>query len=101
MPTRRDSRATSGPGHETVGGHVFIIAYCDEHDDDPVRFPAYYVYHTGGLFGSTRGDEKIYAPDKVPAAAKSATYRMTVFDLSRLSSELEFILQELEKYAEE
>jgi hypothetical protein len=101
IPQKRDAAASSGPGLETIGGEVFIIVYCDEHEDDPAKYPAYYVYSVSGQFGSTRGDEKIYWPDKVPSAAQQATYRLTVFDLGHLNSELEFILQELEKYAED
>jgi hypothetical protein len=98
---KRDATATAGPGLETIGGEVFIIVYCDEHEEDPAKYPAYYVYSVSGQFGSTRGDEKIYWPADVPSAAKQATYRLTVFDLGHLSSELEFILQELERSAED
>jgi hypothetical protein len=101
LPQKRDPAAAAGPGLEVVGGEVFIIVYCDEHEDDPAKYPAYYVYSVSGLFSSTRGDEKIYWPANVPSAAKQATYRLTLFELGHLSSEMEFILEELEKYAED
>jgi hypothetical protein len=101
IPQKRDPHATTGPGLEVVGGDVFIIVYCDEHEEDPAKYPAFYVYHVGGMFTSTRGEEKIYWPANVPAEAQQATYRLTIFDLGLLSSEMEFILQELEKYAED
>jgi len=101
IPQKRYPQAASGPGLEVVGGDVFIIVYCDEHEDEPLKFPPYYVYHVSGQFGPTGGLQKTYGPDDVPAAAQQATYRSTIFDLGHLSSEMEFILQELERYAEE
>ena len=99
IPKQRDPLAKSGPGLETVGGDIFIIAYCEEHEDDPAIYPVFYVYHTSGLFNSTRGEQRTYRPAHVPAPAKNASYQMTEFDLGYLNSELEFVLQELRKHA--
>lgn len=79
-----------------VGGDVYVIAYNENHNDDPDEYPEYNVYFTSGLFHSTSGEEETYLPEDVPGAAQELTYTPTSFDISYIDYELQIVLKILE-----
>ncbi len=100
LPKTKEVKVGNGKANETIGGRVYIIVYCHDHESEPNEYPEYHVHFTAGLFNSSEAEEETYFPEDVPLEAQKLTYRSTKFEESILSNEIQIVLRDLEAWAE-
>jgi hypothetical protein len=84
-------------GNKVVGGEIFYIQYCQEHDEDPEEYSMFDIDLIAGDFDDIDGEVDHYSDISVPQDAKKLIYKKTTISESPYEYSLGVALDMLKK----
>ena len=75
---------------------IYLIAHNDGHEDDIDDYE-YNIHYSGGVAGSSSGEEEIYGPDDAPDAARQLRYTVISAGPDALDYEVQIALATLKQ----
>lgn len=87
---------TTRPVRRSEQIDIYLIAYNQYHEGDPDEYE-YNIHYTGGLAGSSSGEEEVYGPENVPDEARQLRYTVTTAGPDALDSDVQIALLELKR----
>lgn len=77
------------------GCELFILTYCDMHEEEPDEYPEYNLQYLGGYYYDSSIEEGSYWPEEIPDEAKSLSYFKTFEKSIDPGNEIQITLKQL------